>query len=302
MRRFLVAALAVLLLSPLALAKDVAQPAPVAGDFWAFDVGGAQSGTLNVTYNGTEPQQVGGATVQALRYEWRNGGGIVGGQTNWYAASDFGKLRVDIQDAAGTTSYTLDSPCAEWQFPLAVGKAWNTTCTFHAAGQPDLVITSTWRVLREENVTVPAGTFDAVVLEQVDVGSGYRSQWWFSPQACYYVQEKDLDPNGATTHTEALRSYHCAAPAATPVGTTPASSTPASSTPAASTPASSTSSGSTPASSSPAASTPAGSTPASGTPEGGASPTAKSPAPGAALVAAAIAGAAILLARRSKRS
>lgn len=284
------------LLAPPASAKDVPLPAPQAGDFWAYDVGGAQTGNLTVRYHGEESVMVGATDTPAFRFDWTNGGGIPGGQTNWYRKTDFAKLRVDQRDSLGlTTSYTLDEPCAEWQFPLTVGKSWNTTCTFHALGQQDLVIPSTWQVLRAETVTVPAGTFDAVVLEQNDTSAGYRSQWWFAASACLYVKEQDLDPAGAVTHTETLTSYHCGAatPTPSPTPTPSASATPTATPTASATPVATATLTLTATPTSSATASPSASASPSTTP-----PITRAPGPGLVLVGAGLAGGALLARKR----
>ena len=274
MRAQALALLAILLLAPAALAQAATSmplPAPTAEARWSYDtvLHADQTVTANATTRmaRVEPVDVGGQTHQAYRVETIHGGQREGETVvTWLRVSDMAKLRVAFLRPGGETVFALDQPCAEWRFPMRVGDSWTTSCTFAQGGQPPFTIASNWSVVRAESVTVPAGTFDALVLEQR--GDTFVERWWFAPAACWWVRHESQDLDGTPRAREDLTRVE---------GCSPAASTPA---PTAGTPAGATPTGATPAGTAPTGTTPAGATPtgAAPTPTTGA-PTATTPAP-----------------------
>lgn len=248
MRSVILLVLAILVLSPLAAASaSLAQPTWTAGDSWTRATqfprsdGTLVNGTLTDVVVGRESASAGGSfdAWNVTSYRQTSGEATSSFDVTWYRASDLAKLRVfNGGNTSYETTYSLDEPCRELQFPLEVGKTWATTCVFHGSDGNDMTIPSTWKVDREEDVTVPAGTFHAVILQQVEP-SGYVSSWWWGAAACSFVKSLVTDPQGKTVESNVLTAYRCAnAPA--PATPTPASTPPASSTPAGSTPPSGT--------------------------------------------------------------
>lgn len=86
------------------------------------------------------------------------------------------------------------------QFPLAVGKVWNEEYEFMVADtEPRAIsrIKAKARVLRRETVTVPAGTFDTLVVQHtldIEVMKGGRETAtrtvWYSPEARAFVRHQ----------------------------------------------------------------------------------------------------------------
>lgn len=312
MRALLAIPFLLLALTPFAVAKDVPLPAIPEGATWTYattltgPAGGSTTANATVTVASDNVTVGGGSTFAAYRFRAVYDGARQGEtETIWYAKETMSKLRHARTSESGPTDYTAQAPCAEWQFPMSVGKTWSSTCTLQS-GADTFTYSAAWKVLREETVQVPAGSFAALVVEENDT-DGARSLYWFAPDACSYVQMQSFAPNGAMVESHRLATRTCT-PTSAPVGTTPASSTPASSTPPSSTPPSSTPASSTPASTggatTPAGSTPSGTSPASSTPENDTildEPATRTPGPGVAVALVAVGAAAVLLGSRKLR-
>jgi hypothetical protein len=89
------------------------------------------------------------------------------------------------------STYTFSPPYPAYEFPLVAGKTWNGTTRSHdlATGR-DFEVRYSASVVGWERVTVPAGTFDAIVIERA-VYDGYwdytraqsniREREWYAP-------------------------------------------------------------------------------------------------------------------------
>lgn len=228
----LAASVMLLLVAPAASAQGATMPLPPLqpGDTWSYEtvqnVPGGDTTTATMTITVDEAGDMIVKTVEA------HGGARAGeSRSVWYDADDFAKTQVESSGPGGTATYSIDPPCAEWQFPMTPGMAWTTSCSFYD-GSESFTIDSSWSVVREESVTVPAGTYDTVVLEQT--GEGFVERWWFAPAACWYVKHESLDGEGNVLASEAAASVTCAHPPmdeAEPPATTPTTTTPASATP-----------------------------------------------------------------------
>ena len=86
------------------------------------------------------------------------------------------------------------------QFPLAVGKVWSEEYEFVAADGESRVISrikAKARVLRRETVTVPAGSFDTLVIQHtidIEPTKGGRETAtrtvWYAPEARAFVRNQ----------------------------------------------------------------------------------------------------------------
>ncbi|MHB8606243.1 MAG: hypothetical protein ACYDCK_13415 [Thermoplasmatota archaeon] len=256
-----------------AATTEVAQPALALGDFWEFSTTTVgltfhqEASALN-SIDGFERLDLNGTTYDAVRTLSRTvvvSSGHSGATpldfttttftTSWARAADGAALKANSTTpqafANGTASHaatTYDEPCAAFAFPLEVGRSWDVDCTYgfvlngvEEGGR----VSEHWRVVREESVTVPAGTFDALLLENGTAHViGETRQLWYAPVACGIV--KTYTPTSFADFTTELQAYRCASGAQlsadlTPLATTgpapTATSAPAVSTPAAKTPA-----------------------------------------------------------------
>lgn len=157
-------------------------------------------------------------------------------------------LRKVYRDGIWITEANLDFPLIGKPvlvFPLQVGKSWSSqTFAREATGGSTWTYNQTFTVLGCEQVTVPAGTFSAVVIEEEQrifggrPGDGVRT-WWYAPEVKYFVKLA----HGRASHPGywsafrdwTLTSYRLAsgpvsqpqaAPAAPPVSSTPPSPAP----------------------------------------------------------------------------
>lgn len=162
-----------------------------------------------------------------------------------------------------TTTTVYDPPCVEFQFPLADGKQWTSTChsTTSTDGGTEHTSDSTqsFKVNGTKSVTVPAGTFETwQIVNATDPNGGTIA---FASDACNFVRFDFTQP-GETPGSQPmsialeLQSYKCAdtggrsvgtpTPTPTSSGTPPTGATPTGATPTGATPTGSTG-GTTPA-------------------------------------------------------
>ena len=215
------------------------------------------------TVDGIEAVQAGGALHDAVRTVTtqvlaQDVGGVATTSTvtvtSWLRDSDGAILKRVIRTSTGVTGLpaqeTLtetiyDAPCAQYAWPLEVGKAWTSTCsstttTTTALGAPTtapLVETQSWKVVAEESRTVVAGTFHTFVIEQ-RLADGTLVRAWYAPAACNVVRSESFGPSGAPLTATELSGYTCRAaeakatappPSPTPPVTMPPPEEPASS-------------------------------------------------------------------------
>jgi hypothetical protein len=256
-KTLLLGALAALASLPSAAAAATTMPMPAwsVGDFWLSDVTtpGVSGGLTNESIAGTETVTVAGTAHEAWNVTTERESSTQPPQRD---ASDYDKatllkLRVvSAWDSPSPTTFTLDAPCPEPRLPFSVGDTWQTSCRFTPSdpSQPPFTVNSTWKALRAESVTVPAGTFDAVVLTQDD-GSGYVSTWWWAPAAGNAVKYETRDANGTVVDAGALREYALAVQSNPGGGNVPATATipaPTATSPSATTTSAASTTGTTP--------------------------------------------------------
>lgn len=258
----ILALLATLMISPTASA--VSAPVLSVGDFWeleskfAIPGSGEQTLTIKNTIEDQESISVEGATHDAWRmvgsYAMTFGAeGYTSTSTtetkSWSRVSDGASLKSTTHTettsnipgfpASSSDSETVYTPpCVAYQWPLDVGDSWTATCTYEtttttAAGTQTTTNTTTtdYSVLRKESVTVPAGTFDAYVLEStMKTDSGETKVYsWYAAAACGPVKTSlSIDGND---YSSQLKSYKCAKAGQTQSGGTGTTTTTTTSTP-----------------------------------------------------------------------
>ena len=113
-------------------------------------------------------------------------------------------------EAPFDSKMVYDAPCIHYAWPLDVGKNWTSICSFtsNGTGMPSEHVAQTthYAVTREERITVPAGTFDAFVIEASQAGSSGWTEW-YSPTACSHAKVVGNDPQFGYTTT--LAQYDC---------------------------------------------------------------------------------------------
>lgn len=234
----------VLLLLPLAslAALPVASAAATApaislGDSWTLvtqlpEGQGDVESTSRVA--GFETIAIGGQTLNAIRYvseqSTTQGSPPFAVETStvtttWSRYEDGATLKLrtetttlvpNLPASVSIVETTYAAPCASYKWPLEVGNTWATTCESTtsidsgagALAQPTTTeSSSTWVVTGTEQVTVPAGTFAAYVIEQTS-DAGVTTTQWYAPSACHAI--KTQTPSGLDVTATQLASYQCA--------------------------------------------------------------------------------------------
>lgn len=108
-----------------------------------------------------------------------------------------------------------DQSAQTFSWPLAVGKEWRNTYTEENLKNKSKETIDLSMVVRTiEELTVPAGTFQAARIEAYDLKSGrLLFEGWYSPQAKYYIKtrayatkegiaERDLISSRVNTRTK----------------------------------------------------------------------------------------------------
>ena len=93
---------------------------------------------------------------------------------NWVATFRDGRIATSAKPAV-----------ERYNWPLKVGKSWSShyVYTDHRRGRTWTGMVNTYRVIRIEQITVPAGTFKTVRIQMEGAGrSAVRSTHWYSPK------------------------------------------------------------------------------------------------------------------------
>jgi hypothetical protein len=121
--------------------------------------------------------------------------------------------RLGYVDPAGRTMWRLDPPVG-LRYPAEVGKEWTVTGTLTVMtpqGPRAIPMTSDWKVLGVEEVSVPAGRFKALKVSVVDTMNGNvwnRDTYWFDVEGEFNVKGLQVrpatNPQGAGTRESVL--------------------------------------------------------------------------------------------------
>ncbi|GEM_PF-6660431 len=241
--RALVALLVLALLLPLPARAGSADAPPgwTPGDFvvlhgtTTLSNGATTDIVTNTTVVGADAIEVGGVVYDAVKsvqraQVWTNSSTGTSSKhswtntTTWVRASDRALIRTaSLSGTGSTTTITYDPPCLSLRYPLAVGDQWAVDCAKTTVGPTGQSTSGTDHsnatVLREEQVTVAAGTFDAFVVESV-TPQGSKLDTWFAPSTCAAV--KIVSTSGATVFTYEMTAYACADPTPPATGGTSA--------------------------------------------------------------------------------
>jgi hypothetical protein len=150
--------------SPAAPAPRFQQPLLVPDAVWSFDV---ELDLLRPANTGTTLHGSFALTAQAgdqIQVTW-----TMANERQVLAADIFANkiVTVSIADSSASVDLALTPPLVHFAYPLSVGESWADQSDFTGVlgGHPlSGLVTSTFQVAREELVTTPAGTFDALVL------------------------------------------------------------------------------------------------------------------------------------------
>lgn len=177
-----------------------------------IDVGGEPMAALRVGSTFFMGDETGGTRTEdqtwvdptnlALLRSWNRARPTVGGE----------------EQPASETLTTYDEPCEQYVWPLVVGERWTRTCTKHhsdpqraGGGESTVAETTVAEVVGSERVTVPAGTFETVVVRRTTDEGTLRE--WLSAEACGVVRAT-MDFGHGSELTMALERFACASAAA----------------------------------------------------------------------------------------
>jgi hypothetical protein len=119
--------------------------------------------------------------------------------TQWYRTSDLAMVERDlaytINGETHTTRLVYDPPMSIFRFPMKVGDKWSVSQTIHVIWvdpmggeiKKDDHSSANYTVVSEESVTVAAGTFDTLKINE-DFGHGFINTYWYAPTAGTYVK------------------------------------------------------------------------------------------------------------------
>jgi hypothetical protein len=116
------------------------------------------------------------------------------------------EVRPDGLYMTGMTSGKMDSPEMELPAKLEVGNSWKSSSNFQDKSGKSVQLNSTAKVFSSEKVTVPAGTFDAIRIEQDGEGtlSGQKAKvrtkaWYVKDRGNVKTEVTTTPENGAVS-------------------------------------------------------------------------------------------------------
>jgi len=168
-----------------AQSPDAAIPEIRVGDGWVYDrkddISGSPIGTFTSLVTEVSPQEI----VTQVNYRGKNGHGLVVFDHDWNRTLD-NNIKYKPNDGHGV------------RMPLAVSKEWRLEYTFsNAKNGVNMKATSLSKVVAQESVTTPAGTFDTFKIDRqikefnvADPSRLVESQYlmWFAPQINHWVR------------------------------------------------------------------------------------------------------------------
>lgn len=222
-----------LLLAPPAAALAIEAPTLEEGDRWVLegtqesDQGSADV-RLERTVAGTEEVTIDSGSYEAYVVEdttradaevqatsvtsWQN-------TTSYRRTSDQAELRREVtreqsaQPGQRQRTIEWDEPCQfqdEW--PLEAGQTWELSCSGtqeDSEGSSDVERSGEWKILREETVTVPAGTFDTLLQSnQTAREEGDKQFVYLAAETCAQPVLIERETDRGSLRLE-LQSYDC---------------------------------------------------------------------------------------------
>ncbi len=228
MRGAVLCMLAVGLLLPFASAGSISgAPRLAVGDFWDYEgttkVQGFESAlSLHREVMAFEAVTVGGVAVDAVKTVERVvtqttvegfAFSTFANTTTWARVSDLATLKSMTQSStvgspmgpqSRESEMVYDEPCIGFVFPLAVGNEWDARCSWQTSsdGGPSTSGSSSThsRVTKEERAVVPAGEFEAVVVESTsNESAGSSVVMVVAAAACGPVKMETRHQEGASS-------------------------------------------------------------------------------------------------------
>ncbi len=209
----------------------MSKPAWTAGDYWAYAMssGPNVTGTQRTDVVGAETVTVGGVPYPSYRTLLDQRVVLAGPSpgyfnltgASWYRTSDLAQVMLDVNGTIEMPPFfsstiwervTWDPPL-DILWPLVPGNTWAATswnnATIEIGGPPpfytNVSLTTSFTVMAEGPVTVPAGTFPTTPLNATT--GGYSNVTYWSPTVGNGVLFRTFDPMGAEMQRLELTSY-----------------------------------------------------------------------------------------------
>ncbi len=231
-RRIVAASIAILMVVAFAF---LAQPARAAtsrptwasGDFWVYEyrasaLGTAYSGTLRLDVLGTDSVTLNGTSYSSyhvkgsVSYDF-GGASVTYRGDLWYSVDTLAIAKISITvNVTGTIKITIwGNPPQSIHWPLSAGDSWtsDTNVTFKEVFGANTTylyqpLSTSFSVLADQAITVPAGTFTTTPVKETMTGStAYNINYW-SPQAGNSVRTEGYNGTGGPAGSYNLTSYN----------------------------------------------------------------------------------------------
>ena len=165
---------------------DCEKPDWEVGDEWKYDMTVlGMTGTVTYKVSDVTSINVNGTNYDVYDMEIKGSGGI---QHTYYLNNNLALVKTEAP-STGTGSgmtWTYDPPKEEFDFPLVVGKTWNSTYTQSISGgglDPlNVTLIENYTVVKIESVTVKAGTFECYRIESHDENEITNTTRWYSKE------------------------------------------------------------------------------------------------------------------------
>ncbi len=188
---------------------DSEKPDWKVGDEWKYDMT-VMGMNVKVTHKVSEITNinVNGTDYEVFHIEVIGSGGT---KHMYYTKSDLSLVKMEVPSTAVSSSFTItyDPPKKEFDFPLVVGKTWNSTYTetIHSDEYGLINVTGTeyYSVVEIESITIKAGTFECYRIESHDDHGFINTTRWYSEDVKYFIKSSEK-VNEVTTELE-LISY-----------------------------------------------------------------------------------------------
>jgi hypothetical protein len=195
--------------SPSLVGGDSEKPDWEVGDKWNYDMS-VMGMSVPVTYKVSDITSidVNGTDYDVYDMEIKGTGGT---QHMYYLTSDLALVKTQIPSMGGDSPMisSYDPPKIEFDFPLAVGKTWNSTSIQSVTGggfdPANLTLIETYNVVRMESITVEAGTFECYRIESMNDNELITTTRWYSEEVRNVVKST-VNISSVNTEME-LKSY-----------------------------------------------------------------------------------------------
>ncbi len=187
------------------VASDSDTPKWEVGNEWKYEmkVMGIE-GTVTHKVSEITNIEVKGTNYEVYHVEVIGSGGT---EHMYYTTSDLSLVKMEIPSTSVSSAltFTYHPPKLDFNFPHAVGKTWNSTYNMTIiTGEADPVnvtMNEDYEVIKMENLTVAAGTFECFRIESLDRFENIHTTKWYSEDVKNIVKSS-VNMTGIITEME----------------------------------------------------------------------------------------------------